>query len=57
MITVNSADAISLVSNVVKHSGNEGISFINDVIDSNIIGNDITDIAGSGITVGYPQHI
>ena len=57
MITVNSADSISFVSNVVKHSGNEGISFINDVVNSNIIGNYITDIAGSGITVGHPQHI
>jgi len=57
MITVNSADSISFNGNVVKHSGNEGISFINDVVNSNIIGNYITDIAGSGITVGHPQHI
>jgi hypothetical protein len=56
-IMVNSADSIDVVGNVVKHSGNEGISMINDVINSNIIGNFITDIAGSGITVGHPQHV
>ena len=57
MITVNSADSISFVGNVVKHSGSEGISMINDVVNSTIVGNYITDIAGSGITVGHPQHV
>jgi hypothetical protein len=57
MIMVNSADSINIVSNVVKHSGNEGISMINDVINSSIIGNYITDIAGSGITIAHPQHV
>jgi hypothetical protein len=57
MITVNSADAISFVGNTIKHSGSEGISMINDVVNSTIVGNLITDIAGSGITVGHPQHV
>jgi hypothetical protein len=57
MITINSADGISLVGNTIKHSGSEGISMINDVVNSTIIGNNITDIAGSGITVGHPQHV
>lgn len=56
-ITVNNADSIDFIGNVVKHSGSEGISMINDVINSNITGNYITDIAGSGITVGHPQHV
>ncbi len=56
-IMVNSADSIDVVGNVVKHSGNEGISMINDVINSNIIGNYVTDIAGSGMTIGHPQHV
>jgi len=56
-INVNSADSIDVVGNVVKHSGNEGVSMINDVINSNITGNFITDIAGSGITIGHPQHV
>jgi hypothetical protein len=57
MINVSGADSVHFVSNVVKHSGNEGISMINDVINSNITGNFITDIAGSGITIGHPQHV
>jgi hypothetical protein len=57
MINVNNADSIDFVGNVVKHSGNEGISMINDVVNSNITGNTITDIAGSGMTIGHPQHV
>ena len=57
MITVNSADSISFANNVIKHGGSEGVSLINDVINSNVVGNYITDIAGSGITVGHPQHV
>ena len=57
VIHVTSADSISFVGNVVKHSGSEGISMINDVVNSSVIGNYITDIAGSGITVGHPQHV
>jgi len=57
MITVNSADSITFANNVIKHGGSEGVSLINDVINSNIVGNYITDIAGSGITVGHPQHV
>jgi hypothetical protein len=57
MITVNGADAISFVGNTIKHSGSEGISLINDVVNSTIVGNYVTDIAGSGITVGHPQHV
>ena len=49
--------SISFVGNTIKHSGSEGISMINDVVNSTIVGNYITDIAGSGITVGHPQHV
>lgn len=57
VITVNSADSISFLGNTIKHSGSEGLSLINDVINSTIVGNYVTDIAGSGITVGHPQHV
>ncbi len=57
MIEVRSADSITFVRNVIKHSGSEGISMTNDVINSSIVGNYIHDIAGSGITVGHPQHV
>jgi len=57
MINVDSAESIELIGNVVKHSGNEGIAMHNDVVDSFISGNTIADSAGSGITIGHPQHI
>jgi hypothetical protein len=57
MITVNGADSVSFWGNVLEHSGSEGLSLINDVVDSDVTGNYITDIAGSGITVGHPQHV
>lgn len=57
IINVNSADSIDFVGNTIKHGGGEGIVMANDVVNSKIIGNVIVDIAGSGITVGHPQHI
>jgi len=57
MINASNADSLAFIGNVVKHSGNEGISLINDVINTAVTGNYITDMAGSGITVGHPQHV
>jgi len=57
IINVNSADAITIADSVIKHGGSEGVSLINDVVNSKVVGNYITDIAGSGITVGHPQHV
>jgi hypothetical protein len=57
IINVSGADGISFTGNVVKHGGSEGISMINDVVNSDITGNYITDISGSGITIGHPQHV
>ena len=57
VINASNADSLEFTGNVVKHSGSEGISIINDVINTSITGNFITDIAGSGITVGHPQHV
>lgn len=57
MINVCSSDSINFIRNTVKHSGNDGISMVNDVINSSLIGNYITDITSSGITVGHPQHV
>ena len=56
-INVTSADSINFIENTIKHIGNEGISLINDVSNCTILGNSITDIGGSGIQVGHPQHI
>lgn len=57
MITVSSCDSIDFIDNVVKHSGGDGINMGNDVVNCNIVGNVITDITSSGITIGHPQHL
>jgi hypothetical protein len=56
-INVTSADSINFTENTIKHIGNEGISLINDASNCTILGNSITDIGGSGIQVGHPQHL
>jgi hypothetical protein len=56
-IDVTSADSIDFIENTIKHIGNEGISLINDVSNCTILGNAITDIGGSGIQIGHPQHL
>ena len=57
MIDIRNAESIAFVRNVLKHSGSEGIAMTNDVVDSEIVGNYIHDMAGSGVTVGHPQHV
>lgn len=57
MITVNNSDSIDFLDNIIKHSGSDGINMANDVVNCNIIGNYITDITSSGITIGHPQHV
>ncbi len=56
-VHITSSDNIKLTGNTVKHTGADGISMTNDVINSEVSGNFITDITSSGITVGHPQHI
>lgn len=56
-VYITSSDSIKLTGNVVKHTGADGISMTNDVINSEVSGNFVTDITSSGITVGHPQHI
>lgn len=57
MINVSSSDSINFIGNTVKHSGADGITMVNDVINSSLIGNFIYDITASGVTVGHPQHV
>ncbi len=57
MIHVTGSDSIKIKGNIIKHSGADGMSFTNDVINSEISGNYVMDITSSGITVGHPQHI
>jgi len=57
MISATNADSLEFLGNWIKHSGAEGLSLVNDVSNTKIIGNYLTDIAGSGITIGHPQHV
>jgi hypothetical protein len=57
MITVTGSKSIDVIGNILKHAGADGINMANDVVDCSIVGNFITDITSSGITIGHPQHI
>jgi hypothetical protein len=56
-INVNNAQSISFENGAIKNAGNEGINFTNDVIESQIVGNAITGMGGSGINIAHPQHV
>lgn len=56
-INVNNANSISFENGAIKHAGNEGINFTNDVVNSQIVGNAITGMGGSGINIAHPQHV
>ncbi|GAA3939250.1 hypothetical protein GCM10022629_56970 [Amorphoplanes auranticolor] len=57
MIQVQNADGILLQRNRVQHTGADGISLVNDVQGSQLIGNHTNDVAGSAVVVGHPQHV
>lgn len=57
VVMLTSASGIELLNSEIKHGGSEGLSLINDVTNVLVEGNAITDIAGSAITVGHPQHV
>lgn len=57
MIDITNSESISFTGNIIKHSGSDGLSMTNDVVDSYVTGNYINDITASGITIGHPQHI
>lgn len=57
IIQIENADGITLRGNTVQHTGADGINMVNDVTDSQLIGNVTNDIGGSAITVGHPQHV
>ncbi len=54
---VNSADQIVFERNIFKLIGSMGITFENDVLDSQIEGNVFQYIGGTAINVGHPQHV
>ncbi len=56
-VMFESCSDIIIENCIVKHTGADGINMVNDVVDSKIVGNFITDITSSGITLGHPQHV
>jgi hypothetical protein len=57
IIHIQNADGILLQRNRIQHTGADGINMVNDVQNSQLIGNYTNDIAGSAMTVGHPQHV
>lgn len=55
-ISVSSAENITFDSNIVCHTGNDGISLVNDARNINITGNVVYDTAGASLLIGHPQH-
>ncbi|WP_062429986.1 RICIN domain-containing protein [Herbidospora daliensis] len=57
IIQIDNADGLLLQGNRIQHTGVDGISMVNDVVNSQLIGNFTNDVAGSAIVVGHPQHV
>ncbi|MFG2060285.1 RICIN domain-containing protein [Micromonospora sp. NPDC048871] len=57
MVHLQNADGILLERNRVQHTGADGITLVNDVINTRLIGNYTNDIAGTAVSVGHPQHV
>ncbi|MEU1399067.1 ricin-type beta-trefoil lectin domain protein [Micromonospora zamorensis] len=57
IIQIQNADGLLLQRNRIEHTGADGISMVNDVQGTQLIGNATNDIAGSAINVGHPQHV
>ncbi|XVQ87741.1 RICIN domain-containing protein [Microbispora siamensis] len=56
-IQIDNADGLVLQNNRIQHTGVDGITMANDVVNTQLIGNYTNDIAGSAIVVGHPQHV
>lgn len=57
IIQIENADGIILQRNRIQHTGADGISMVNDVQNTQLIGSYTNDIAGSAVAVGHPQHV
>ncbi len=56
-VYISSASDISLLNNTICHTGNDGLSLVNDVQDMTINGNAIYDTAGTAMLIGHIQHM
>ncbi|GAA4463239.1 hypothetical protein GCM10023170_069140 [Phytohabitans houttuyneae] len=57
IVQIQNADGLILERNRIQHTGADGISMVNDVQNTQLIGNFTNDIAGSAVVVGHPQHV
>jgi hypothetical protein len=57
IVQLENADGIELHRNRIQHTGVDGISMVNDVQNTKLIGNHTNDVAGSAVVVGHPQHV
>lgn len=56
-VYISSAKDISLKNNTICHTGNDGLSLVNDVRDVLVDGNILFDLAGTSMLIGHPQHM
>ena len=56
-IDVKNAENITFTRNrFVQLNSGTSISYVNDVVDSKIVGNFFNDLLGNAVTIGHPQH-
>lgn len=56
-VQVRSAAHIRFFGNTICHTGNDGLSLVNDVTETTVQANAIYDTAGASLLVGHPQHV
>ena len=56
-VYISSASDISFLNNTVCHTGNDGISLVNDVQNVSLDGNAVYDTAGTALLIGHIQHM
>ena len=56
-VYLSSASDINFEGCTVCHTGNDGISLVNDVSNVSLNGNIIFDTAGTSMLIGHPQHM
>lgn len=56
-VYLSSADNIKFENNTICHTGNDGLSLVNDTENITVNGNIIYDLAGSALLIGHPQHM
>ena len=56
-VEIRNAENIHLTRNMFVHlASGSAVSLVNDVVNSEIVGNVFNDLAGNAVNVGHPQH-